>query len=246
MSQRKNPFIEGTKDWYEFESASRKTTCRCPFASPSGCQHFLASIELMQNCGDDRVSIPVQTITALRKKWPISVSDVIRDETIGIDLPTRNSNMQFGYSNCCPDLLGTIEGVYANSLKPRLEDERGLDGRERFADEHPLRHWRYIKAQHFTQCSHYASLAKPIASGTNKSSRKVRKPISDDLWWELLEDSRRKCCYCGKSPPQVSLEVDHVIPIAMGGTNDRSNLVVACARCNRGKSAKALRSEIAR
>ena len=33
----------------------------------------------------------------------------------------------------------------------------------------------------------------------------------------------------------VELEVDHVIPISRGGTDDISNLKTACFKCNRGK-----------
>lgn len=35
-----------------------------------------------------------------------------------------------------------------------------------------------------------------------------------------------------------TLQVDHIIPLAQGGTNDLSNLPTLCAKCNREKSAK--------
>lgn len=43
------------------------------------------------------------------------------------------------------------------------------------------------------------------------------------------------CCYCGKdlhdaSPRNVHL--DHLRPRERGGTNDPSNLITACGRCN--------------
>jgi hypothetical protein len=34
--------------------------------------------------------------------------------------------------------------------------------------------------------------------------------------------------YCG----DWSTQVDHVIPVAQGGTRERTNLVPSCARCN--------------
>jgi hypothetical protein len=34
----------------------------------------------------------------------------------------------------------------------------------------------------------------------------------------------------------VALEIDHVIPVHYGGTNDRWNLTAACHDCNSGKS----------
>ena len=34
------------------------------------------------------------------------------------------------------------------------------------------------------------------------------------------------------------LQIDHIVPLAQGGTNDISNLQTLCAKCNREKSAK--------
>jgi hypothetical protein len=48
------------------------------------------------------------------------------------------------------------------------------------------------------------------------------------------------CKYCGRRPPEVVLEVDHIIPRAGGGSDDIENLVTACCDCNRGKAAKGL------
>jgi hypothetical protein len=49
-----------------------------------------------------------------------------------------------------------------------------------------------------------------------------------------------QCVYCGRTAKEAVLEVDHVIPIADGGTNDENNLVPACVKCNMGKGAKRL------
>lgn len=45
------------------------------------------------------------------------------------------------------------------------------------------------------------------------------------------------CQYCGATPPNAVLEVDHIEPVAEGGSDDESNLVTACFPCNRGKAA---------
>jgi len=46
-----------------------------------------------------------------------------------------------------------------------------------------------------------------------------------------------RCWWCSKTL-KAGYHVDHRIPIAKGGSNDRSNIVIACAPCNRAKSAK--------
>ena len=43
-----------------------------------------------------------------------------------------------------------------------------------------------------------------------------------------------QCFYCGRSPKESGkpLTADHVIPRSRGGTNEISNQVLACYRCN--------------
>ena len=63
-----------------------------------------------------------------------------------------------------------------------------------------------------------------------------RKGISKRVRFEIFKRDLFTCRYCGKRPPDVLLEVDHVIPVAKGGANDDDNLVTSCDACNRGKS----------
>jgi HNH endonuclease len=41
---------------------------------------------------------------------------------------------------------------------------------------------------------------------------------------------------CGRDRSEVALEVDHVIPVAEGGTDELHNLATLCRPCNNGKS----------
>jgi excisionase family DNA binding protein len=43
------------------------------------------------------------------------------------------------------------------------------------------------------------------------------------------------CTYCGRRPPEVVLQIDHILAVANGGTNRPSNLTAACTDCNYGK-----------
>jgi hypothetical protein len=43
------------------------------------------------------------------------------------------------------------------------------------------------------------------------------------------------CQYCGRTPPAVVLELDHIIPKSKGGINSTNNYITACFDCNRGK-----------
>ena len=55
----------------------------------------------------------------------------------------------------------------------------------------------------------------------------------------LIRDGFR-CVYCGATKEDARLEVDHVIPVCKGGTNDIGNLVASCRECNIGKGGKML------
>lgn len=67
-----------------------------------------------------------------------------------------------------------------------------------------------------------------------------RKSISNKVRFEVFKRDKFTCQYCGKSAPDVVLNVDHIKPVAEGGTNDIMNLVTACFECNNGKSDREL------
>lgn len=54
--------------------------------------------------------------------------------------------------------------------------------------------------------------------------------------YEVLRRDNHTCRYCGGAAPDVVLTVDHVVPTALGGSDEPSNLVTACRDCNAGKS----------
>jgi hypothetical protein len=54
--------------------------------------------------------------------------------------------------------------------------------------------------------------------------------------FEVLRRDNHTCRYCGAAAPDVKLHVDHVTPVALGGTDGPDNLVAACIDCNFGKS----------
>lgn len=61
-------------------------------------------------------------------------------------------------------------------------------------------------------------------------------PVSKRLRYEVLRRDDHTCRYCGAGAPDAKLTVDHVVPVALGGTDTPDNLVTACADCNAGKS----------
>jgi diadenosine tetraphosphate (Ap4A) HIT family hydrolase/5-methylcytosine-specific restriction endonuclease McrA len=51
------------------------------------------------------------------------------------------------------------------------------------------------------------------------------------------------CALCGAKPsPDIMLDIDHILPVSKGGTDEPSNLQVLCHRCNRGKGNDLIKS----
>lgn len=64
---------------------------------------------------------------------------------------------------------------------------------------------------------------------------KKRASLSKRLRFEIFKRDGFKCLYCGATPVQTTLRVDHVKPVAEGGADDPANLVTSCFDCNAGK-----------
>ena len=67
-----------------------------------------------------------------------------------------------------------------------------------------------------------------------------RKTISKKTRFEVFKRDSFTCQYCGESAPKVLLELDHIMPIAKGGTDEILNLITSCNPCNNGKRANLL------
>lgn len=67
-----------------------------------------------------------------------------------------------------------------------------------------------------------------------------RQPVRKSVRFEVFKRDSFTCQYCGAKSPDVVLHLDHITPVADGGTNDILNLVTACRDCNSGKSDRKL------
>lgn len=65
----------------------------------------------------------------------------------------------------------------------------------------------------------------------------ARKSTGKKLRFEIFKRDGFRCVYCGATPVQKVLRIDHVVPVADGGDNSADNLVTACHDCNSGKGA---------
>lgn len=63
-----------------------------------------------------------------------------------------------------------------------------------------------------------------------------RKPLSKRVRFEIFKRDGFACVYCGKTPAQSLLQVDHLVAVANGGDDSPGNLLTSCLDCNQGKS----------
>jgi hypothetical protein len=62
--------------------------------------------------------------------------------------------------------------------------------------------------------------------------------IGKSLRFQVFARDGFACQYCGRRPPEIVLEVDHIHPVSRGGDDDPINLITSCFDCNRSKAAK--------
>jgi 5-methylcytosine-specific restriction endonuclease McrA len=66
--------------------------------------------------------------------------------------------------------------------------------------------------------------------------KKLNTKLKKRLFGQLFMSP---CCYCRRVFLFTELTVEHIVPLCLGGTNDPSNIALACSPCNheRGKEA---------
>ncbi len=62
-----------------------------------------------------------------------------------------------------------------------------------------------------------------------------RIPIPPSVRNYVFDRDHYQCQSCGKKQQETTLNIDHIIPLAKGGSNDISNLQTLCQACNQQK-----------
>lgn len=107
--------------------------------------------------------------------------------------------------------------------------------------------WARLKKTYFDEKYNFLKIENNRIINVNlKAQYDKKKLITPRLpaseWRERRENVFRRddytCEYCGDRGGK--LECDHVVPVSKGGSNEYSNLVTACFKCNRSKRDKML------
>ena len=85
-----------------------------------------------------------------------------------------------------------------------------------------------------------ATMSEQTVEAPRRSAGRGTRTVSLTLRFHVLRRDGFRCSYCGRTPPDVTLHVDHIVPFSAGGSTTFDNLRASCVECNLGKGASRL------
>lgn len=99
--------------------------------------------------------------------------------------------------------------------------------------EHREEHKARAKADYAANRERYIAHARNREISERAAGRYTAEEVS-----EIFQMQKGKCAYCRADLKRVRRNIDHIMPIKLGGENTRKNLQLLCKPCNARKSAK--------
>lgn len=145
--------------------------------------------------------------------------------------PEKAKAQQRNIPSNAPDLQRERSRRYR---KEHPENINATNRRYREANREAVRDWDRRRTANLSAEELARYLARRAYYEQVRRARKRAASGSFTLaeWLELCEFCGYRCLACGK---QTRLTVDHVFPLAAGGTNDIGNIQPLCAHCNSKK-----------
>lgn len=86
----------------------------------------------------------------------------------------------------------------------------------------------------------YVGVTAKNGSSWKNRCEELEKEFPDDVREQVYKKCHGHCAYCGCLLDYKDMQVDHVIPLRVGGNDDISNMLPACRSCNHYKAALVL------
>lgn len=105
------------------------------------------------------------------------------------------------------------------------------------------RNWRRCNPDYNpAACRRYVKNNPEIIRESWRAARHRRRNAAGSFSPSDVRDIRRmqngRCAYCEKKVRGPNEHLDHIVALAKGGTNNRSNLQILCELCNKRKSSR--------
>jgi 5-methylcytosine-specific restriction endonuclease McrA len=157
------------------------------------------------------------------KCWRLAYTKILKEKKFKNDaVPTRLELFQMGYATIemmqnagkggifCEKFPHIIQGRFANLCPSTI----GIAS---------------------TECQEYKKEQRNEIQRQKRAEQKKnfkREYIPPDVKIQVFRRDKFKCRYCGVSNNTKKCQIDHIIPVSRGGTNDIDNLQLACRDCN--------------
>lgn len=168
-----------------------------------------------KKCQSEYKSKNIEKIKIYNKQWNIENSEI-----------QRIKKAEWNENNAAKAKKFKAAWHLANKEKSRID-------KSIWAKNNKEKMVEYIKDWH---------IANPNASKIYRHTRRARKEnnggvLSKNIYEKLFKLQKGKCVCCGSSLGD-NCHMDHIMPLALGGKNDDSNMQLLTSRCNLQKRAK--------
>jgi ATP adenylyltransferase len=173
---------------------------------------------------------PVMLMTLINNGGEASVGQIAKQ------FAKRDEALIEYYSKITKEMPGRVLGKNHGIVSVKKGERNGIAG-------YQLNGYSYLtaeqKAQLLQACQQkYEHYLDARGQQVYKHRRKSSGYISGTLKYEVMKRARYRCELCGVSAAEIALEVDHIQPRSLGGSDELSNLQALCYRCNAWKSNK--------
>lgn len=149
-----------------------------------------------------------------------------------LDYWNKDKRGEYGYMTICRQCRNATKAAWreANPDKVKAQKQRShIRNKER--NNRRSMDWQLIKSNEvYPRIALHVRKRRALAMQTTGSH-------TNEQIAQMLIDQNHQCFYCGKDISK-KMHIDHFIPLSRGGSDDISNIVLACPHCNLSKNDK--------
>jgi 5-methylcytosine-specific restriction endonuclease McrA len=150
--------------------------------------------------------------------------------------PKESVNCLHCGSNFIPKKKGKFCSSSCNKRFYYLANKQRLDSyRAGWAKENAGKQASYVQKCRDAKPEMYRAMRRSAQSIRESRIAQSEDHFTEEQWQKLLQSTGNKCLCCGKSGTEVALGPDHILPVALGGSDGINNIQPLCWPCNAAK-----------